>query len=297
MRYALTYEALRVRNPRLIYAQISGYGLEGAEAERRAFDVTGWYARTGILDVMHDKGVPPAPGAGGVGDHATAMTLFGAVMLALYRRDRTGRGGMVSTSLAVNGSWANGLQVQGMLAGLDVTERRDAEGYVNPFSNIYTTSDGRHLMLALAAPAQEFARLATALGHREWIDDARFARMRDALKNRHALRALLAAEFAKLSIEAADALLKAADVTFSVVSRLAEVVDDPQLIANGLIVSTDDARPGYDRALATPFRVHDEPQRVPSRAPTLGEHSRELLIEIGFDDVAIEALRSQGVIA
>ena len=190
-RYDLSYETLRRRNPRLIYAQISGYGLEGDESARRAFDITGWFARTGILDVMHDKGIAPAPPAGGVGDHATAMTLFGAIMMALYRREQTGEGAMVSTSLAVTGAWANGLTLAGVLAGFDSTERRDEEGWSNPFSNIYGTGDGRHLMLALAVPKQEFPRLAKALGHPEWATDPRFADIRSALKYRHALRELI----------------------------------------------------------------------------------------------------------
>ena len=296
-RYDLSYETLQQRNPRLIYAQISGYGLEGEEASRRAFDVTGWFARTGILDMMHDKDAAPAPGAGGVGDHATAMSLFGAIMLALYRRDRTGVGGMVSTSLAVNGAWSNGLQLQGVLAGLDVTTRRDAEGFSNPFGNIYATGDGRHLMLALAVPTQEWPRLAAALGHSEWAKDARFARIRDALKHRHALRALIADAFASMTIAQADAALKSHDITFSVVSRIADVVEDAQLIANGLVVATESTEPGYTKTLATPFRVHDEPQRTPTRAPALGQHSRELLSEVGLSAAEIDALIAQGVVA
>ena len=296
-RYDLGYETLRRLNPRLIYAQISGYGLEGEEAGRRAFDVTGWYARSGILDVMHDKDIAPSPGAGGVGDHATAMSLFGAIMLALYRRDRTGEGAMVTTSLAANGAWANGLQVQGVLAGAAVMSRRDAEGFANPFSNIYGTGDGRYLMLALAAPAQEWPRLAAALGHAEWAADERFAKLKDAMTNRHVLRGLIAEAFATLTIEEADRLLKSHDVTFSVVARLSEVVEDPQLIANGLVVATDVPEAGYERTLATPFRLHDEPQRTPTRAPALGQHSREVLIEAGYDTAQIEALIAEGVLA
>jgi crotonobetainyl-CoA:carnitine CoA-transferase CaiB-like acyl-CoA transferase len=295
-RYGLTYETLRPLNPRLIYAQISGYGLEGAEASRRAFDLTGWFARTGILDVMHDKDTRPAPPAGGVGDHATAMTLFGAIMLALYRREQTGAGGMVSTSLAATGTWANGLHVQGVLAGNDSTQRRDAEGWSNPFSNVYTTADRRYVMLALATPRQEWPRLARALGHPEWADDVRFAEPRAALKNRHALRALLADGFAAMTAAAIDTALKDEDVTFSLVARLADVVNDPQLHANGLIVATASAEPGYERTLATPFKLHDEPQRVPTRAPALGEHSRAILARAGYDDAAIAALVEQGVV-
>ncbi len=207
-RYALSYETLRQINPRLIYAQISGYGLAGDDSARRAFDITGWFARTGILDVMHDKDAAPSPPAGGVGDHATAMTLFGAIMLALYRRQQTGEGAMVSTSLAVMGAWANGLQLAGVLAGNDPTTRRDAEGLTNPFSNIYATGDGRHLMLALASPKLEWPRLAAALSHPEWVDDPRFANLRTSMKNRHALRALIASGFAALTIEQADACVE-----------------------------------------------------------------------------------------
>jgi crotonobetainyl-CoA:carnitine CoA-transferase CaiB-like acyl-CoA transferase len=224
------------------------------------------------------------------------MTLFGAIMLALYRREQTGRGGMVSTSLAATGAWANGLQVQGALAGFDATERRDAEGWTSPFSNIYATRDGRYVMIALAVPRQEWPRLAQALGHPEWSVDERFADIRTAFSHRHELRALIAAGFAELTAAEADVALQAADVTFSVVARLNDVVSDPQLIANGLIVATQSDEPGYDRTLATPFKVHDEAQQVPARAPLLGEHSEAVLREAGYDDAAIEALIEQGVV-
>ena len=177
---------------------------------------------------------------------------------------------MVSTSLAVTGAWANGLTLAGVLAGFDSTERRDEEGWSNPFSNIYGTGDGRHLMLALAVPKQEFPRLTQALGHPEWAADPRFADIRTALKYRHALRALIQSGFAAMTIDQADAALKANDITFSIVARVADVVTDPQLLANGLVVGTDSTEPGYDRTLASPFRIHDEAQRTPSRAPTIG---------------------------
>lgn len=295
-RYGLTWDELKRINPRLIYAQISGYGLEGDESKRRAFDVTGWFARTGILDVMHHRDHPPSPPAGGVGDHATAMTLFGAIMLALYRREKTGVGEMVSTSLAATGAWANGLQLAGVLAGHDMTARRNREGWSNPFSNIYTTSDGRHLMIALAVPKQEWPRLARALGHPEWLEDERFADIRTAFSHRHELREALAAAFLERTIDEIDVAFKAADITFSVVARLADVVEDPQLIANGLVVATTSSEPGYDRTLATPFKLHGVTQRRPERAPTLGEHSREVLHEIGFDDAAIDSLIEQGIV-
>ncbi len=295
-RFGLGWPALRARNPRLVYAQISGYGIDGAEAGRRAFDATAWFARGGVLDVMHDKDQPPPQPAGGVGDHATAMTLFGAIMLALFRRERTGEGGMVSTSLAGMGAWANGLQLQGLLAGFDPMARRDDEGLTNPFNLVYGTKDGRHLMLALSQLAQEWPRLARALGHPEWIDDPRFADVRTIMRNRFALRALVTEAFSSLTLAEADAALTANDCNFGVVSRLRDVVADQQLLANGMVVPTDEQVPGYDRALATPIRFEGEPQRVPSRAPGLGQHSRDVLAELGYAADEIAALVATGVV-
>jgi formyl-CoA transferase len=211
-------------------------------------------------------------------------------MMALYRREQTGVGAMVTTSLAVTGAWANGLQVMSAIAGQDPTQRRDEEGWTNPFTRMYGTGDGRYLMLALAVPMEEFPRLAAALDHPEWAKDPRFADLRTSMKNRHALRALLQGAFSTMTIGEADAALKAADVNFSVVARLEEVVRDPQLIANGLIVSTDSDEPGYTTTLASPFRLHGESQRTPTRAPKLGEHSREVLREVGLGESEIDAL-------
>jgi formyl-CoA transferase len=289
-RFDLGYDALRRRNPRIVFAQVSGYGLEGDESARRAFDITAWFARTGILDMMHDKDMPPPQGAGGAGDHATAAVLFGAIMMALFRRERTGEGAMVSTSLAVTGAWANGLSLQSVLVGQDPTARRDEEGWSNPFTHMYATGDGRHLMLALAAPMEEWPRLGTALGHPEWSQDPRFADLRTSMKNRHALRALIGGAFATMTIAEADAALKAAEINFSVVARLDEVVRDPQLIANALIVPTESNEPGYTTTLASPFRLHGVTQRTPTRAPTLGQHSRDVLRELGINDSEIDAL-------
>jgi formyl-CoA transferase len=295
-KYRLDYDTLKARNPGLIYAQVSGYGLTGADAPRRAFDLTGFFARTGIMDVMRHKGAPPPPPAGGVGDHVTAMSLFGAIMLALYRRDRSGVGAMVTTSLAATGTWANGLSVQAMLAGLDPTERRDREGHSNPFTNVYGTADGRYVMLALAVPWKEWPKLARALGHPEWIDDPRFPDLKSAMANRDALRAMIAAGIASLAADEVDQRLRAEGLPYSLVAGLRDVVDDRQLVENGVIVATDSPEPGYDRTLATPFTVHDESQRLPGRAPAIGAHTREILTEMGYDDTAIERLVAANVV-
>ncbi|MEM7217663.1 MAG: CoA transferase [Pseudomonadota bacterium] len=295
-KYRLTFEELHAHNPRLVVAQVSGYGNDGADAGQPAFDMTGWWARTGILDMVHDKGVAPAPGAGGVGDHATAMTLFGAIMLALYRRDKTGEGSFVHTSLATAGAWANGLNLHAVMTGVDIAARRDIEGWSNPFSNVYETRDGRYLLLSVQNMKRDWPKLAAALGHSEWLEDERFATVRTLFRNRREAGECIAAGFMDLDLADALARLLDAGIVHSVIARNAEVVEDQQLIDNGLIVPTDETEPGYDRALATPIRIDGVSQRTPSRAPTIGQHSAEILAEHGYDAAAAAELTAAGVV-
>ncbi|MEM1435600.1 MAG: CoA transferase [Pseudomonadota bacterium] len=295
-RFGLTFSELHEHNPRLILAQISGYGLKGPDADRRAFDLTGWFARTGIQDMMRDKDVAPSLPAGGVGDHATALSLFSGIMLALFKREQTGLGSMVDTSLAATGTWANGLNLQATLTGADAIARRDAEGWSSPFTNVYRCADGRYVLLGMQNAKQGWPLLAEALGHPEWLEDERFSHVRAVFKHRFEARALIADAIATLTIDELSRLLDERGLVFSKVYRNAEVVEDEQLIANGVIVPTESAEPGYDRTLATPFNLSGEAQRTPALAPRIGEHSRAILAEHGLDDAAIDALIEQGIV-
>jgi crotonobetainyl-CoA:carnitine CoA-transferase CaiB-like acyl-CoA transferase len=296
-KHNLEWETLKQVNPRLIFAQISAYGLKGADADRRAFDLTGWFARTGILDMMHDKDVPPTLPAGGVGDHATAMTLFAGIMMALYKRDRTGEGGMVSTSLAATGAWANGLNLQGVMAGVDGAARRDLEGWSNPIQNVYTTSDGRHILIAVQNILRDWPKLVEVLGREEWLSDERLQPVKPLFSNRFYARQKIDVAVSEISAEELCGRLDASGIVYSLVARNAEVINDEQLIANEVIVPSESGLPGVERTFATPIQLSTEKQKVPQRAPNVGEHSLEVLKEFGFDADSIADLEAAGVIA
>lgn len=295
-RYKLEWPTLQRLNPRLIFAQISAYGLEGPDRDRRAFDLTGWFARTGILDIMHHKDVAPTVPAGGVGDHATAMTLFAGIMMALYQRDRSGEGSMVSTSLAAAGAWANGLNLQATLAGIDNAARRDKEGWSNPVQSVYTTADDRYVLIAVQNVERDWPKLAALLDHAEWLDDEQLQPVKPLFQNRFRARELVAAAVREIDLAELCRRLDEAGIVYSPVARNAEVVDDPQLLANGVIVPFESGLPGVERTFATPIRLSSEAQVPPRRAPAIGEHSREVLTEAGLDEAAIEALVRQGVV-
>src|SRR4029450_11350098 len=123
-RLGVRWEDLAPLNPRLVYASMTAYGERGDEAGRTGFDATALWARTGLMDLAKPSpDSPPARSLPGMGDHPTGVTLFAAIMTALYRRSQTGRGTMVSTSLMANGVWWNAIQIQAALCGARVEAR------------------------------------------------------------------------------------------------------------------------------------------------------------------------------
>ncbi|MEM7100170.1 MAG: CoA transferase [Pseudomonadota bacterium] len=295
-KFGLEWDTLKAANPRLIFAQISAYGLEGPDANRRAFDLTGWFARTGILDMMHEKDIPPAMPAGGVGDHATSMTLYAGIVTALYKRDRTGQGSMVSTSLAATGAWANGLNLQGVLAGVDVAQRRDKEGYSNPTQNVYTTQDGRHILVAVQNIKRDWPKLVSVLEHPEWLEDEKLEPVKPLFRNRFYAKEKIRLAF--LEFDAADICerLDAAGIVFSLSYKNAEVLEDEQLIANNVLIDSHGELPGNHKTFATPIGFSDETPRAPQRAPQTGEHTLELLAEYGLKETEIKHLLAEGIV-
>ena len=295
-RFHMTYEELRSINPRIVFAQLTGYGTEGPEMERKGFDITAWWARSGLMDFVRDQGQTPLLIAPGAGDHATAMSMYGAVMTGLYRRERTGEGCRVSTSLAANGVWANGMAVQGVIAGLDLGAHKQTRGWVNPFTSTYATADGGFVVLAIINWRREWPRLAKALEHEEWLQDERFADYATLMKNRRELIAAIGESTERFTRQELMARLDAHGVTAGVVAPMGEVVHDPQLRASGVVVETGDAGEDYRYTVNSPITVAQEPKRPPRRAPDIGAHSREIMQEIGYSEAAVAALVERGVL-
>ena len=294
-RYALGYETLKALNQRLIYAHLTGYGTEGPDKSRRAFDVTAWWARSGMMEFVRDPGQMPLSAAPGMGDHATATALFAAIMSGLYRRERTGEGSYVATSLIANGAWANGMALQGIYAGADLGTHRQEKGWFSPFTSIYQTRDGEYLVFAIINPGREWAPLCKALDRLEWLDDPRFE-LSVIMKHRRELRDLIAERVAELDRAEMVELLDSHDITYSRVMPMAEVAHDEHLIANGIVVPTDDPGEDYQWTIASPITIAEEPKKPPQRAPEIGAHSVEVLRECGFEQTAIDALIADGVV-
>lgn len=295
VRLGFDAERLVALNTRLVYASVTAYGEAGPEATKTGFDVTAYWARSGLMDMVRaDHTAPPTRPVGGMGDHPSAVSLYAAIATALYRRERSGRGGVVSTSLLANGLWANGLQVQAHLSGVRYPPRLPREQAGNPLSNIYRTADGRWLSLVVLNEARQWPALVAALDRDDLAADPRFADTPARAANAFALVAEMDAAFARHPLADWRRRLDAAGITFGIVGTLDDIHGDEQMRASGALRPCSHA----DRlAVANPVQVHGQAQRAPGPAPErVGQHSAELLREAGYSDAQIHALATQGVV-
>jgi crotonobetainyl-CoA:carnitine CoA-transferase CaiB-like acyl-CoA transferase len=295
-RLRLDYEDLAGLNPRLIYADVTGFGESGPDAAKPGFDATAYWARSGLMDLTRQGSAPPSINVPGMGDHSTAATLFAGIMTALYRRERTGTGARVSASLIAEGAWTTGCWLQAALVGAKNIRPIDHLHPSNALESVYRTADDRWLLLAFVNENKQVPLFLKALGHPEAADDPRF--QDQASRHTHAaeIAALLDKTFATRSLAEWRAILDAADLTYGVVQTVEESARDPQLLAEKIIVPVSDTGPTPMLTVDSPVRVDQAPKVPPRRAPELGEHTVAVLDELGFDDAAIEQLRAAGAI-
>jgi formyl-CoA transferase len=287
-RLGLRADDLLPLNKRLIYASLTPYGEHGPERDRNGYDTTAWWARSGLMDMVRATGdTEPALSMPGMGDHPTAMAMYAAIVTALYRRQTTGEGGVVSTSLVGNGLWSNSCQVQASLCGYELTGR-PPRGQRGAMVETYTTADGRSFILTTTNPARDWPLLAKAMGHPEWLQDPLFATPVDRFANQHVLLERLDALFSSDAWEHWRARLETGGITFGIVGQVADHIADPQLEANGMLPEFAD---GYGlRTVDSPFYLACETKQAPRMAPRIGQHTRQILAECGLDEAAIEAL-------
>lgn len=290
----LRYADLSALNPRLIYASLSGYGETGPDADRPGYDTTAYFARSGLIAATTVEGAPPSFSVPAQGDHPTGTSLFAAIMMALWRRERTGKGAEVSTSLLGNGLWANGLIAQGVLLGGTLPPRMPRTQPRTAFPMSYLTADGRWMNLAVVNEDKDWPVFCRLVDRPDLAADPRFADTPTRRANALALMPLLEAEFAKRTLAEWQVLLRGSGITYGFINRVSDVVDDPQAEAAGAIRPT--ANPAMPRAIANPIRVDFAEQRPAGPAPTLGQHTDEILREIGIGEAEVAALRESGAI-
>jgi crotonobetainyl-CoA:carnitine CoA-transferase CaiB-like acyl-CoA transferase len=296
-RLGLGWEALRARNPRLVYASANGYGPEGPDAGEPAFDQLG-LARSGIMFAAGEPDMDPQPIGGGIADQMGAVILAYGVLAALFARERTGRGQLVEASQLGAMAWLQGLSFSSRLINGVAFPRIARRKAFNPLWNHYRCADGRWIALGMLQSDRYWADFCKAVGRPELASDPRFIDMPRRAGNAEACVAELDAVFATAPREHwMQVLRRGGDFIYTVVNSLDELADDPQMLANDYIVEIDHPSHGPTRYLGCPFRLSETPGQVREVAPELGQHTETVLTEVlGYRWDEVTALRERGAI-
>jgi formyl-CoA transferase len=290
----LAYEDVKQWNPRLIYADITGFGDKGPDAALPGFDITSYWARTGLLSLTRDAGAPPTLPVAGSGDHATAVSLYSAIVTALYRRERTGEGSYVTTSLLASGIWAAAVPVQGALAAGTFYPLHDRLNPPNALLNVYKSQDDKWFLIVLTP--DHWPAFAKGIGRPELLTDPRFSEPAKLVANAGPLTAILDVMFEAQPMAHWEQVFEQSHVTYGIVRAPGDVVSDPQLRVNDIVVPLEGAGGKLQFTISSPLRVHGVDKVPAKRAPELGEHNEQILQQLGFDAKQIETFRANGVV-
>jgi crotonobetainyl-CoA:carnitine CoA-transferase CaiB-like acyl-CoA transferase len=295
-RLGIDVDDIRAVNPAIIYGRGSGAGPKGPEAGRGGFDSASYWARGGIGYAVSSPDAPhPVRMRSGFGDVMGGLTIAGAVAAALFHRDRTGEPSIIDVSLLGLALWNLSVDVaQAKLFPDAGVYRYDPDDLVNPIVGIYRTKDGRHLNLTMLQSDRYWKDLCDHLGRPDLADDPRFLDHAARATNSRACTQELKAIFAARTLAEWKEALATTEGVWAPLQTPAEVHEDQQVVANGYIARIPTG--AGDIALATSPAQFDETPAAPLAAPTHGQHTEEILLELGLTWDEILAHKESGAV-
>lgn len=284
-RLGLGVADLRAVNPRLVYARGHGYGVRGPDAGKPAYDATAFWARGGLGDTLTPQGLAePIGQRGALGDRNGAVQLAFGIAAALFRRERTGEGTVVDVSLLATAMWMLASDVLAALQGTYRPTRLAEPGErvlpPNPLTANYRCADGRFLALCFLQPDRYWPDLCRAIGRPELATDPRFADIRARAEHAAECVEILEEAFARRTLAEWREALADEQFPWEPMQSVTELVEDRQVIANGYLGSVDDGEVHF--ALPTGAVQFDEQPASLRRAPAHGQHTDEVLLELGY---------------
>ncbi|MGW6360288.1 CaiB/BaiF CoA transferase family protein [Streptomyces sp. NPDC055092] len=291
-------EDVRTANPRIVYARGSANGQHGPQAESGGYDLANYWSRGGPADVVTAPGSPfpvlqPGPA---FGDVLGGLTLAGGVTAALLHRERTGEALVVDNSLLAMGMWSVGASIAGAgLFGFDRLPHQSHQDMVNPLVNYYRTKDDRFLLLNMLQYERFWPELVAAVGRPELATDPRFATGAAVAEHRRECIALLDETFMQRTLEEWKTALAGIKGVWSPVQTSGEVLQDPQALANGYVAPVEAGDGSAFRLVPAPLRFDDRDASL-RRAPEHGEHTDELLQEVGYSMDQVLQLKIDGAV-
>ena len=287
-------EDILKENKKLIYASLSPYGEKGHEKDKTGYDATAWWARSGLMHaVRNNSNSEPSSSTPGMGDHPTASALFGAIMMALYKREITGEGSEVSSSLMANGLWSNGIYNQAALCGANFVENT-GRGTKGALAEKYKCKDGKWFILVMLNEEREWPLLLKCLKREDVNDDKRFNTREGRAKNSLELMTILDEEFLSKDWGQLKELFEKSGVTFGSISEPYDHINDKQIADNEFFTKFTDKEDLL--TVDSPIFMKNEKKRKPQTAPEIGEHTRQILEELNYDKNEIDKLENKKII-
>ncbi len=293
-RAQMDYETLSKINPRIVYCNITGYGSKGPGADWPAFDETAFWTRSGIMSTMGEPGTPAVPLRGAMGDNTTGTFALGGIALALYAREKTGKGQLLECSLYGNGMWVAGLDIQGALVyNMDMgRQSRYTQG--NPLYNTYKAKDDKWFMLQMLQSERFWPGVCKSLGREDLL--AKYPNHVAMIKDSVAIIKIMDEEFAKQARDYWAPRFDENGLIWAPAQTPTEVIKDPVALENGYVVEYDHFSYGKLKGIRCPIQLKGTPERDPFGAPEFGQHTEEILLEMGYTWEQIGELKEKKVI-
>ena len=289
----LTYEDIKPLNERMIYASLSPYGEQGPDSDNEAFDLVAYWNRSGLMNKMRHDDMEPVQAMAGMGDHPTAVAFYASIVTALLQRERTGKGCMAHTSLLANGLWSASCLAQATFAGADFSPMEFGQRLT---AALYRASDGRWIQLNMVRTPEAIDQMLVAMEAFDILADERFATLEDRFVNAEAFTVSLREVFATRTSDEWIQLLRVDNgLPVERVATFDDLLTDPHLKLNGMVAPPiEDV--GIDYIINDPVNVEGVARVGAKKAPEIGEHSDEVLAELGYDAATIASFHDKGIV-
>ena len=292
----LDFDTLSKINPKLVYASVTGFGLQGEEADKPGFDTAAFNAKSGFGWMMTPKGSAPAPLRTAAGDHITGIATASGILAALLKARDTGKGTLVESSLVRSAAYAVGCDYGTWLRYGRIARSRPREEAIVAINNFYMTKDDYWLFINGRPGEPDWPDVARAIGREDLLEDERFASLRDRRRNGVALIALMDEAFAQKTIDEWKPILDEAGLIWSPVQTFEQAFEDRQMHEAGVYVDMPKADGTSYKNIASPIRFGKESTDPKGPLPEIGQHTMDILAQNGFDEETRETYLKAGII-